>query len=238
VSTHPSNSWTIITGASRGIGKAIACRLAERGFNLILIARNESLLSELSAQIHRAGGEVVWFRADLTNENDLNILGEWLGQKGLSVNNVILNAGLAMVGKVLEMPIQDWRLIFDTNVLAPVALLQKVKEHLQEKGYIVFINSVAGKMVFSDWGAYSASKFALKAVAQTLRQELADKKIHVTSVFPSSVSTSLHDRLGLRWDKAKMLKAEDVARAVEWLLSNPEHININELSMENIDGLF
>ncbi len=238
MSNLPSKPWTIITGASRGIGKAIACRLAERGFNLILIARNESLLSKLSAQIHQAGGEAVWFRADLTNENDLNLLSDWFRSKGLRVNNVILNAGLALIGKVLEMPIQDWRQIFETNVLAPVVLLQRVKEHLQEKGHIIFINSVAGKTVFPDWGAYSASKFALKAVAQTLRQELAEKKIHVTSIFPSSVNTSLHDHLALQWDRTKMLKAEDVARTVEWLLTNPEHVNIDELSMENINGLF
>ncbi len=233
-----SKDWTIVTGASRGIGKAVALRLAASNFNLILIARNDSLLSELSAQIHRAGGSALWFKADLTNENDLNLFGDWLRTKNLQVKHIVLNAGLALIGKVLEMPIQDWRAIFETNVLAPVALLQTVKENLQNNGHLIFINSVAGKVTFPDWGAYSASKFALKAITSTLRQELADKKIHVTSVFPSSVATSLHDQLGLQWDKSRMLKTEDLARAVEWLLQNPEHVNINELSMENIHGLF
>ncbi len=238
MSKRPINPWTIITGATSGIGLAIAQKLSVAGRKLIIMARNESRLSRLSHAIHRAGGTVEWFKADLTCTHDLNQFGDWLKSKQMQIEAVVLSAGIAKVGNALSMPLADWRQILETNLLAPVALLQTVNEFLQPHARIIFINSVAGKITFPQWGAYAASKFALRALAQTLRQELALKKIHVTSIFPSSVNTPLHDSLNLNWDRQKMLQPEDVARSVEWLLNTPNHININELDVENLEGLF
>ncbi|MHB2150410.1 SDR family oxidoreductase [Calditrichota bacterium LG25] len=234
----PIDSWILITGATKGIGLAITRRLAAAGWNLILIARSESRLSELSHQIHVTGGKVQWFKADLTCAHDLNQLGDWIKSKQMKLKAAVLNAGIAKTGRALEMPLNDWRQLMETNLLAPVALLQVLKEFFTDYGQIIFINSVAGKTVFPEWGAYAASKFALRALAETLRLELAPQKIRVTSVFPASVNTPLHDRLELNWDRQNMLQPDDVARGVEWALNAPQQVNLNEISLENVNGLF
>ncbi len=233
-----SDSWVILTGASRGIGLATSQLLANAGWNLLLLARDESRLSQLSQQLHKQGKQVLWFRADLTSPQELNQMAEWIKEKRLPIAAVILNAGIARTGKILEMPLNDWRQIFEVNLFGQVALLQSVIQYLIPHGQIIFVNSIAGKTTFPNWGAYAASKFALRAVAQTLRAELSEQKIRVTSIFPSSVATTLHDHLKLNWDKTKMLKPDHVARCIQFVLEAPKEVNFDELVLENMEGLF
>jgi len=151
---------------------------------------------------------------------------------------VIHNAGTARVGKIEEMPASDWRRVIDVNLTAPFFLTQKVLPLMKSGSQFVFINSVAGRQSFPEWAAYSASKHGLKALADTLRLEVAEKGIRVTTLYPSSVDTLLHDDLPYDWERSKMLKPRDVANAVAYLLKQPDNITINELDIENCAGKF
>jgi len=230
--------WALVTGASRGIGAAIARILSENSYNVLLLARNEALLREVSREIIVKGGHARWLGVDLTSEADLKKLREWARNSEIRFSLLVLNAGIAKVGKVLEMSMEDWRKVLEVNLLSPVALIKNLESFITSPGQLIFINSAAGKTAFAEWGAYCASKFALRAVADTLRAELAEKNIRVTSVYPSSVNTPMHDELSLPWDRSKMLKPEDVAKAVLAATEFSDNVNVNDITVENISGKF
>jgi NAD(P)-dependent dehydrogenase (short-subunit alcohol dehydrogenase family) len=131
-----------------------------------------------------------------------------------------------------------WREVLETNLTVPFLLSRQCIPLMAEHSRIIFINSIGGKLAFPEWSAYCAAKHGLRALADVLRQEVAEKSIRVTSVFPASVDTPLQAELPYNWDRSKMLKAEDVARVIVDIFRQPEQVVIREVDLENPAGVF
>lgn len=232
------DSLAVISGSSRGIGAAVARALAEEGIGVVLLARSKDALEHVAGYLQSEGLAAHPFVVDLSVSSELDDMVKFVKDIGVEVKYVIHSAGVARVGKVEEMSLADWRRVIDVNLTAPFMLSQKMLPVMNAGSQIIFINSVAGKQTFPEWSAYSASKHGLKALADTLRQEVKDRGIRVTTLYPSSVDTMMHNELPYEWDRTKMLKPKDVANAVKYLLKQPINITINEMDIENIAGTF
>ncbi len=233
----PSN-LAFITGASKGIGRATALEAASWGLDVFVTARNEEELKSLSKSVNGIGQKCYYKAADLNISSEvINLVSEVINLKR-PISLMVHAAGVAKVGPVNKMSLADWQININTNLTAPFFLTNKLLQLMSEKGHIFFINSVAGKQTFPDWSSYCASKFGLKAFADSFRQEVAPQGIKVTSIYPASVDTPMQDSLPYDWDRSKMLQVDDVARAIIFCYSQPDSVVIKDLEIENNAGIF
>jgi NADP-dependent 3-hydroxy acid dehydrogenase YdfG len=223
----------LITGANRGIGREISKRLAAHGHEIIAVARNKHLLQTLADEINCS-----FLSANLREPAEIDRIADWFDQNGRRIDTLIYSAGIARVGKLATMSLEAWQEVMLVNLTAPFYLTQVLLPHLNQPGHIIFINSTAGLHTFPEWGAYSASKYALRALADTLREELKEKKIRITSLYPTSTDTEMHDNLPYNWNRKKMLTVENVARAVVYCTEQPENVTIKSIELENFNGTF
>jgi NADP-dependent 3-hydroxy acid dehydrogenase YdfG len=235
---YPVSKLAVVTGASRGIGASVARLLAEEGLGVLMLARSAQALGEVAGYIQSEGGFAIPLPADLTKEDDLNQIVHYVESFDGDLSVVVHNAGYAKVGKVSDFSFEEWDKIINLNLSVPFRITQKLLPKMKSGGQFIFINSVAGKTTFPEWSAYCASKFGLKAFADALRQEVRGSGIRVTTIYPSSVDTSLYDTLPYDWDRTKMLKSTDVAKSVMYCLRQPANITVNELDLENSTGTF
>jgi len=233
-----SSKLAVITGAGRGIGAAIARALAEHGWELLLLARSEEALSRVAGYIQAEGGKAHFLSVDLAKDTELDSVTKAASSFKRPLSLLVHNAGQARTGSLESFSLKDWQEQLDINLTAPFGLTQRLTPLMSEGSQIHFINSTAGKNVFPEWGGYCVSKFGLRALADTLREELAPKNIRVVSIFPSSVDTPLHDSLPYNWDRSHMLKPRDVAGAVIYCIKQPPGVRINEIDLENSGGKF
>jgi NADP-dependent 3-hydroxy acid dehydrogenase YdfG len=228
----------LVTGASKGIGRATALALARDGMQIVATARNLKELESLNKEIIIAGGECLVYPADLTREDDLESLLDVVHTAQLQIDLLVHSAGLARVGKIENMPYTDWQNVLTMNLSVPFHLTQKSLPMINDGGHVIFINSVAGKSSFSEWSAYCAAKHGLRALAEVLRQEVAARKIKVTSIYPASVDTALHNNLPYSWDRSKMLTPGIVADAILTCYRQAGDVVIKNLEIENTAGVF
>jgi len=228
----------LISGASKGIGWAIALEAANSDLDIIITGRNEDELKSLENEINSMGQKCYNFSADLNNVKSIKNLTNQIQNLNQKISLLVHSAGIAKVGNVKEMNIEDWELNLKTNLTAPFILTQKLLPLMESKSHIIFINSVAGHQSFPEWSSYCASKFGLKALADSLRSEVAADGIKVTTIYPASVDTPMQDSLPYDWDKSKMLRAKDVAKAVMHCYLQPKNVQIKELYIENNAGTF
>jgi NADP-dependent 3-hydroxy acid dehydrogenase YdfG len=232
------SEFALVTGASKGIGRSVATKLAEIGTNIFATARNVSELKSLKKEIDNRSGTYKFYPAELTNERQLDLLVEEILKEKVKINLLVHSAGIANVGSVEKMPFSEWQQTIDVNLTIPFQLTQKCIPLLSENAHIFFVNSVAGSQTFSEWSAYCASKWGLRALADTLRQELAPRGVKVTSIYPSSVDTPMQDKIPYDWDRTKMLSPDDVAEALVNCYQQPAHVQIKDIHLENLDGIF
>ena len=223
----------IITGASRGIGKACALGLAQMGYHCIMIARNLELLEEVAQQIHANGGESSLFAVDLTKEEALVECIQKIKQHYSQIDVLVNNAGM-YIGGNLQMNTIDFRLQMELNLMAKFNLLKEVVPIMkaQKSGHIFNIASRAGKIGFSNSGAYSASKFGLVGLSESLYRELAESGISVTAICPGWVATEMADLAGSPLPADEMIQPEDIFRTLEYLLNLAPNTRIKELIIE------
>jgi NADP+-dependent farnesol dehydrogenase len=238
----------IVTGASSGIGKAIAASLVEQGLIVVGIARRSELVEEHSKQLSGKKGKLHAVKADVTKEEDILKAFEWISKKLGPVHILINNAGTHKRTTLTNGKTEDWKATLDLNVLGLcIATREAVKIMKADNinGHIVHINSIAGHTVpnVPQLNMYPASKFAVTALTETLRQELTHlgSKIKVTSVSPGFVESELTtlSKTQTPEDKAKLaqmpiLKSEDIADGVIYALSTPEHVQIHELTIKPV----
>jgi len=228
----------LITGASKGVGAAIARTLSENGFAVLLTARDEAALSQVTGYLQAEGAVAYAVAADITTEEGIAALDRAVAKTGVDLGLLVHNAGMARVGKVAEMKKEDWQAVLNLNLTTPFLLTQKLLPRLHAGSQIIFINSIGGRQVFAEWSAYCASKYGLRALADSLRQEVAEQGIRVTSIFPGAVDTPLHDNLPYDWARDKMMKPADVAAAVLYCARQAPNVRINELELESVAGKF
>ncbi len=208
----------IVTGASRGIGYAIAEELARRGYRLALVARNQTTLEGAARRLAAPGAENRAFVCDVRDAAGVSAAFRdvlaWAGRVDVLVNN----AGIGGFGAVQELSEEAWDDTLDTNLRGAFLCSRAVAPQMirQRSGYIINIGSLAGKNFFAGAAAYCASKWGLMGLTKCMGEDLRGYGIRVSVICPGSVHTEFSPHAGK--DPKKMLQPEDVARTVGWLL--------------------
>lgn len=224
----------IITGAARGIGKATAVALAKEGVNVGLIARTESTLKEVAAELEGTGVKVAYAAADIASKEQVEAAVETLKNELGPADILINNAGIATFGTVLEMDPAEWKGMIDTNVLGTYYVTRAVLPQLVEKnsGDIINISSTNGLNGAATASAYSASKFAVIGFTESLAQEVRRNNIRVSALTPSTVATDLALDLNLIKDnnESKFIQAEDLAEFIVGQLKLSKRVYVKTAS--------
>jgi short-subunit dehydrogenase len=211
----------VVTGASSGIGRALAIEFARRGALIALAARNEAALQEVATSISQAGGHAAVIPTDVTLDGALERLTEVSARALGGIDILVNNAGIGLHAGIAQASASDVEALFRLNVLAAAAAMRAVVPAMraQGRGLIINISSMAGRIVIPRIGYYSASKFALTAIGDALRMEEAHRGIRVMNVFPGTTRTSFGvNRLGIGGRAAHQrvppVSAEKVARRI------------------------
>lgn len=228
----------IITGASRGIGKACAIGLAQNGYRTILVARNESSLLDVANEInekHISDSSIspIVFSLDLTDlEKIEGFVGEVIRQLG-RVDVLVNNAGLAVTGS-LDVSLSEFERTSCSNLFSPFALLKEIVPIMrsQGRGYIFNIASQLGKTCFAGMGAYGATKSALIGLNDSLFRELSSEDISVTAICPGWVNTDMAQEVGTPFDNEEMIQPEDIMKTIKWLLEISPAAKVKEVILE------
>ncbi len=226
----------VVTGASRGIGLAIARLLAKEGAAVCLLARTVDALNRAAAELG-AGATVL--QADLASDEGRAVFAAHLNDAAKQAPDVVvLNAGAFHIGVVGELPLALADDMLTVNVRAPYHLLHQIVPVMRARGsgHIVTVGSVADRHTFAGNGAYAASKFGLRALHHVVSDELRGSGVRTTLVSPGPVDTAVWDpikpetRPGFP-TRAQMLSPDDVAESVLWALTRPPHVVIDELRL-------
>lgn len=202
----PSEQVVLITGASAGIGAALAQTLAQRwtGIRLVLAARSQDKLTRVADQCSKAGAEVITVPTDMADVEQVQALAQTAIAKFGRVDVLVNNAGYGQMGPIELIPSAAVQRQFQVNVLGTIALIQAITPVMRSQGggKIINVSSLAGRIAFPFGGLYSASKFALEALSDSLRRELAPFNIQVSVIEPGPVSTEFFDVINREVDDA------------------------------------
>jgi NADP-dependent 3-hydroxy acid dehydrogenase YdfG len=225
----------IVTGASSGIGEATARLLAREGCNVALAARREDRLNALAAEL---GERALAVPTDVTDAAACAALVARAVERFGSLEILINNAGLGLYGSVAEGDPEDWRKMFDVNVLGVLYATRAAVRHMLHRGSgdVVFVSSLAGRRVpHPDGTVYAATKHAVTAIAEGLRMDVHENGIRVINVEPGLVRTefpnSSHPSAKEYYAEKGYapLQAEDIAAAVGYAVSQPQRVSVNEV---------
>jgi NAD(P)-dependent dehydrogenase (short-subunit alcohol dehydrogenase family) len=228
------NERTLITGASRGIGRAIAIRLAGANSHLLLHGRDTSELDRTAALARQKGAQTETLICDLADTDAVQKMAGTVAAKPLSV--LIHNAGIAIVKPLASQSLEEWQRTLAVNVTAPFLLTKLLAPIIPRGGSIVNILSIAAKVGFGDWSSYCMSKAALDGFARAVREELRPKGVRVINVYPASTDTEIWNGVPGEWPRDKMMRPESTAEAVAMALSQPDDILVDDISLGPIGG--
>jgi NADP-dependent 3-hydroxy acid dehydrogenase YdfG len=248
--TELNGSVALVTGASSGIGEATAEALAGLGAKVSLVARRADRLEALAGRIRDAGGTALVVEADVTGREatELAVARTVAELGGLDI--VINNAGVMLLGPMADAPIEEWEQMVQLNILGALYVARAALPHLlasaeSDRGVsdLVNISSVAGRVVRSGSGVYNASKHALGAFSEGMRQEFTGRGLRVSLVEPGATATELagHNRpevlegLRTRFGGMRRLHAEDIADTITFIVSRPAHMAVNEVLVRPTD---
>ncbi|MEG0806872.1 MAG: SDR family NAD(P)-dependent oxidoreductase [Alistipes sp.] len=226
----------LITGATSGIGRATALRLAADGYEITATGRRAERLAELQREIEAAGGHCTTLVFDVRSEEQVRANLEPLAQIDLLVNNAGLAAGLEHID---QGDTADWDAMIDTNVkgLLYVTRVITPKMIAAGSGLIVNIGSIAGTEAYENGSVYCASKHAVHAISQSMRADLLSHNIKVTEIRPGMVETEFSQvrfhgdkaRADHVYDRVTPLSGADIAEAIAWVAQLPAHMNVNDM---------
>jgi NADP-dependent 3-hydroxy acid dehydrogenase YdfG len=241
-----SGTVAIVTGASSGIGEATAAAFAQNGASVVIAARRRDRLEALSARIGESGGTAMAVECDVTDEAQARgLVARTVAELG-RLDILLNNAGVMLLGKVEGADVGQWRQMLDLNVAALMNLSHAALPHLFEAAEkaprraadIVNVSSVAGRVARVGSGAYNASKWAVNAFSEALRQEVTKRHVRVGVIEPGAVDTELASHntdpevvatMQRRFGAMERLNAEDIAQAVLFMVTRPRHVAINEI---------
>lgn len=226
-----SGKTILITGASKGIGKAIALSLAGLQTNLGLVARSKSELEALQAEIIKLGSKAEIFIGSVADESFVNNTVQSMLQKFEKIDVMINNAGYGVFGNAEEITATDWDELFATNTKGTFLFCKAVIPAMKARkdGHIVNIASDVAKRTFAGGSLYCASKFAQEAFSSAIRKELRPFEIKVSVVYSGLVDSYFHADPQGSANHDDWLKNEDMANAVQYIISQPKHVVIDEL---------
>jgi NAD(P)-dependent dehydrogenase (short-subunit alcohol dehydrogenase family) len=202
----------VITGASKGIGKAIALALAAEGARIALVSRDRQLLAAVVVEIAAAGGQAYAFPADVTSERQVRDVERDIVAEFGKVNILVNNAGINIRKPITEFTLEEWRLVMDTNVNAAFMMCRSFVPHMTGQGYgrILNMTSTMSWVSLPGRGAYSTSKAALLGITRTLALELAEERITANGISAGPIGTEMNRPL-----------MEDAERNAQFLANVP-----------------
>ncbi|EGQ9820514.1 SDR family oxidoreductase [Vibrio parahaemolyticus] len=227
----------VITGASSGIGEAIARRFSEEGHPLLLVARRVERLEALNLP------NTLCEKVDVTDQASLIAAIEKAEAQFGPADVLVNNAGVMLLGQIDTQDAAEWKRMFDVNVLGLLNGMHSVLASMKARnsGTIINISSIAGKKTFPDHAAYCGTKFAVHAISENVREEVAASNVRVTTIAPGAVETELLSHTTSQdikdgydaWkvDMGGVLAADDVARAVMFAYQQPQNVCIREIAL-------
>ncbi|MBU6185845.1 MAG: SDR family oxidoreductase [Synechococcales bacterium] len=231
----------LITGASSGIGKAIAFSFAKAGIHLALVSRSKERLEQLATQLTPTGITVKTYAVDLSVVSEVKDKIATIGAELEPLSILVNNAGMGYTADLLNTPCQDWQKVLDLNLTSVFQCIQGVLPGMRDRqhGTIVNISSIAGHQAFSGWGAYCVSKAALISLSKVLAVEERKHGIRVTTVCPGAVNTPIwdSDTVHVNFDRSTMLTPEVVANVVLQAVQLPQEFVIEELTVMPTAGV-
>jgi NADP-dependent 3-hydroxy acid dehydrogenase YdfG len=237
------NKIAIITGASQGLGEALAYKIAEEGGTVALVARTEKLLQKVKTNIIKKGGNAEYFVCDIRNEDAIKDTISSIMKKFGTADLLINNAGIWTTNRLEKKHPEKIRQAFETNVLAHITFINTLLPIFKKKnsGYIFNIISTSGASDLDDggskdWQAYGATKWAMRGFTNALRNSLKNTKIKVTSFFPGGMNTNIFSNAGETYDNNQpwMMKREDVADIIVFALTRPDDVLMERIVVTKI----
>jgi len=241
-----SGRVALVTGASSGIGDATARALANAGAKVVIAARRKDRLDALACELKQSGAEVLAIAADLVREDEnRRIVAQTEAHFG-RLDILVNNAGVMHLAPIDEADSADWRRMLELNVLALMVSSQAALPGMRRRGggHIVNISSTAGRIANPNAAGYAATKFGVVAFSEALRREVYKDNIRVSVIEPGAVATELREHIPHAatrqaldaWAGAmRQLQGEDIANAVLYCVSQPAHVNVNEILIRPTD---
>jgi 3-oxoacyl-[acyl-carrier protein] reductase len=216
----------VVTGASRGIGRAIALRLAQ-DYEIVAVARSDEELESLAQEIENAGGSC---RPRVVDVTDPAAVASALS--GIDAQILVNNAGVGVLKPFMELTREEWTRMFDVNVNALYDVTRALLPAMIERGsgHVVMIGSISGRSAYPGGSGYTATKHAVMALAECLMLEVRDAGVKVSVVNPGSMATSFSERSDASW----MLSADDVAEAVLSVVRTPPNVLVHRVEIRTL----
>ncbi|RIJ42494.1 3-ketoacyl-ACP reductase [Pontibacter oryzae] len=229
------NRKAIITGGSRGLGKATAIAFAKEGIDVAITGRNEAVLQATVAELSAYGVKAIYAVFDVGNYEEVKAGIKTIIDTFGSVDILVNNAGIAAFGTLEEMPVSQWTQIIQTNLLGMYYVTKEVLPHLltQKSGDIINVASTAGLTGNASTSAYSASKFAVIGMSESLMKEVRKQNIRVTTLTPSTIASDMSVELGIasRDSEDSVLQPEDFAELIVVGLKLPKRAMLKSASL-------
>jgi len=238
--------FALITGVTSGIGRATAIMLAENNYNLILTGRRNEQLDALKREIEvKYKRDVLTLNFDIRSKESVDKAIDGLTERWRKIDVLVNNAGLAVgLNHIQDGDVDDWERMIDTNIKGLLYITRKVAPMMIErgKGHIINIGSIAGTQVYENGNVYCASKHAVHALSQGMREDMLKHNIKVTEIRPGMVETEF-SLVRFKGDQEKAqspyhglvpLFAEDIADAILYVVTRPEHVCINDMEITPI----
>ena len=231
---HIRDSACIVTGASTGIGRAVAIALGSRGASVAICARNEAKLQSVADQIRDGGGIALQQRCDVSDENSVDRFVSRVQDEFGRVDILVNNAGIGCFAPVDELPLSSFDEMLATNVRGLFLMTRTVVPQMKQRGsgHIINVASTAAKNGVPNGSAYAGTKHAVLGISKSLMLELRDHGIRVTVVCPGSVATEFFDKAGVELKNPDAaLRPEDVANSIVSALELPEGALLSDLDI-------
>lgn len=229
------NKVAVITGASKGIGRATAIALAKNGARLAISARNEDLLAETASLIKETGSEVFSHVGDMSDEQQIKSFISQSAEHFGSIDILINNAGFGYFHKIADFQTSDWDEMFNLNVRGLFISTREALPHLRLAGESVVVNvaSLAGKNAFVNGGGYAATKHAVIGFSRCLMLEERTNGVRVLVICPGSVATNFFDEHHDKFDpkKERILQSDDVADSIVHMIQQPQRAMVSEIDI-------
>lgn len=225
----------LITGASSGMGEATAIRLAREGDKIVLAARRQDRLEQVAQRVREAGGEPLVCATDVGQLESIQAMVRRTAETFGGIDVVFNNAGVMRVGPIETLSHADIEETIRVNVLGAIRVVKEVTPILkqQNRGLIINVSSVLGRKTRANAWVYAASKWAITAMNEGLREELVGTRIRVCALQPGVVDTELFDAFEqhpAKWQNiSEMVKPNEVAELIAFIVNQPWHVNINEV---------
>jgi NADP-dependent 3-hydroxy acid dehydrogenase YdfG len=221
----------IVTGASRGIGKEIAQKLANEGVKLTLVGSSVEVIQTVEELTGKGFSDIIAVQADVANEEDMNRVVQSTLDKFGQIDILVNNAGIGFFKLTEEVTLEEWKKVFEVNVQGVFLGAKVVIPHMKERksGTIITISSDVGRYTIPNGAAYTSTKYAVQGFSGSLAQEVRDYGIRVGTVNPGMVDTFFANSTQGLPEKEEWLKVEDIANAVVYMASAPKHMLIDEI---------